>query len=234
MAGQLLARLEEPAARDPAPFLEPKAETIVRAAKGEDGGSRTSWLQRAATLCGWQLVAPALGDPVQPGWHHAVDSGGDTVVALICPGLKRADGTPIVEARVKVEPGATERDTQRLSFPPPRPAEAPPDAVEALATAVAAAPDPAPAIPTQPAVATPLPEMPTQPFALLPPASSSTTLASLSDETAIPGEEVPAAALAAAHALRIVAEDPAANDEALALVEGALADRAPETPKSDG
>src|SRR6266404_5013237 len=136
MAGPLLARLEEAATRDPAPLLEPKAETIVRAAKGEDGGSRTAWLQRAASLCGWQLVAPALGDPVQPGWHHAVDSGGDTVVALICPGLKRADGTPIVEARVKVEPGASERDTKRLSFPPPRPAEPAQDAVEPSPDAV--------------------------------------------------------------------------------------------------
>ncbi len=209
MAGPLLARLEEAATRDPAPLLEPKAETIVRAAKGD----------------------------------------------------KRADGTPIVEARVKVEPGASERDTKRLSFPPPRPAEPaqdavepaqdavepaqdavepaqeaepspPPPAVEALATAVAAAPDPAPAIPTQPPVATPLPEVPTtQPFALLPPAAPSSTLASVPEETAIAGED---AALAATHALRIVAEDPAANDEALALVEGALGDRASETPKSDG
>jgi len=264
IAGQLLARLEEPAARDPAPLLEPKAETIVRAAKGEDGGSRTSGLQRAATLCGWQLVAPALGDPVQPGWHHAVDSGGETVVALICPGLKRADGTPIVEARVKVEPGASERVTQRLSFPPPRPVEtqpdpvepaqeaepaAPPSAVEALATAVAAAPDPAPALPEQPIAAAPLPEVPAQPFALLPPAAPESALASVatSGETGVAGEEGAAVALAAAQAVRIVAEDPAANDEALAtqvaivgtqvegdLVEGALGDRGSETPKSDG
>jgi len=230
MAGPLLARLEEAATRDPAPLLEPKAETIVRAAKGEDGGSRTSWLQRTATLCGWQLVAPALGDPMQPGWHHAVDSGGDTVVALICPGLKRADGTPIVEARVKVEPGASERDTKRLSFPPPRPAEPAIDAVEPSPDAVEPAQEAEPSPP--PPAATPLPEMPaTQPFALLPPAAPSSTLASVPEETAIAGED---AALAATHALRIVAEDPAANDEALALVEGALGDRASETPKSDG
>jgi hypothetical protein len=308
MAGQLLARLEEPASRDPAPLLQPKAEAIVRGAKGEDGGSRTSWLQRAATLCGWQLVAPSPGDAVQPGWHQAIDSGGDTVVALICPGLKLADGTPIVEARVTVDLRSGEDVTKRLSYPPPRlavveePAEAsepvpaaeavepvraaeavepvpaaeavepvraaeavepapaaeapaPTSAVETLATAVAAAPEPAPAVPVQPVHAAAPPDMRPQPFALLPPASSASLLESIGNgETSIAGEEAAAAALAAAHAVRIVADDPAANDEALAaqvaamvaspefgiehvdgdLVDGAAADRATETPKTDG
>src|SRR5204862_7036597 len=118
IASQLLARLEESMARDPAPALEPVAQALVRAAKDDDGGPRAGWLQRAAALCGWNLVTPAPGDPVQPQWHQPVDSGGEVVIALACPGLKRADGTPIVEARVKVDPGAPTAEAAPPAVPP--------------------------------------------------------------------------------------------------------------------
>jgi len=74
VAAQLLSRLEQsPPAPDPAPSLEPLAQA-VRAAKGEDSEARTAWLQRAAALCGWQVVeaeAPAAKSaedqkPTQP------------------------------------------------------------------------------------------------------------------------------------------------------------------------
>ena len=217
MAAQLLARLEEPAARDPAPLLESAAEAVVRAAKGADIDSRGSWLQRATALCGWQLVAPAPGDKLQLGWHQPVEPGGETVVALVCAGLKRADGTPMVEARVKVS----------AAVPANPPA---PEQPETLAAAVAAAPPPAAAVPVpaepipalvaQPAPPASLPEPPQQPIALLPPPPDTTPLAVAAQPggTVVRSEEPPASSLAAAHALRIVSEDPAANDEALAHV----------------
>jgi hypothetical protein len=143
-----------------------------------------------------------------------------------------------VEARVKVEPGASERETKRLSFPPPRPVEtpadepeeaqrddapAPPSAVEVLATAVAAAPDPAPALPLQPPADAALPDAPPQPLMLLPPAPPESPLASASAsaETGSAEGEPAEGALPAVHALRLGGGDPAANDE-------------DQLPKSDG
>jgi len=201
VASQLLARLEEPAARVLAPSLEPVAQAIVRAAKDDDGGARLSWLQRTAALCGWHLVSPSPGDPVLPEWHQAVDTGGDRVVAVACPGLKRADGTPIVEARVKV------------AQPEPQ------KAVEALVAAVAAAPEPAVAIPFHFPLVSALPQASPSPLALLP-AQTATALAfaEAARETSIRPEEAAAAAFAASRAMRIVSDDPAVNDEGLAQV----------------
>ncbi|TMA30964.1 MAG: hypothetical protein E6J88_04795, partial [Deltaproteobacteria bacterium] len=86
VAAQLLSRLEDgPRPPDPAPSLEPVAQALVRAATGGDCKPRTAWLKRAAALCGWQLVEPARGDKVDPEWHQAVDSGGETVIRLACP-----------------------------------------------------------------------------------------------------------------------------------------------------
>jgi hypothetical protein len=107
VAAQLLKRLEDgPGAPDAAPSLEPVAQAVVRAAKGGDAKVRTAWLKRAAALCSWQLVEPARGQPVDPEWHQAVDSGGDSVVRLASPGLKRVDGSGLVRARVHVDPAA--------------------------------------------------------------------------------------------------------------------------------
>jgi hypothetical protein len=215
----------------------------VRAAPGGDGEARASWLQRAAALCGWQLVTPAPGDAVQPEWHQAIDSGGDTVVELACPGLKRLDGTTIVEARVKVAPIVESPQTlvespqtRSPAQPPPPPpddempkmciepdlpavAAAPPlVAIEALATAVARAPEPGPAVPVPASIPNALPAAHEAPLALLPPHSATPMLAfaALSGESAIGAEEAAAAAISAARALRIVSDDPAMNDEALA------------------
>src|SRR5258705_13460 len=53
VASQLLARLEEPAARVLAPSLEPVAQALVRAAQDDDRGARPCLLQRACALCSW-------------------------------------------------------------------------------------------------------------------------------------------------------------------------------------
>lgn len=218
VASQLLARLEDASARDPGPSLEPAAQAIVRAAKGDDGESRTAWLQRAAALCGWQLITPAPGDAIQPGFHQPVDSGGDTVVALACPGLKRADGTPIVEAQVKVDPGAARPEPRSTARPPPPPpdVEMPSGNLHSEAQA-------------EPAAAEAQPVGSAPPFALLPPHPSEPEHPSngVSEETPIRSEEAAAAAMAAARVLRIVTGDPAMNDEALAA-EVALAASRPD------
>jgi hypothetical protein len=173
---------------------------------------------------------------VQPEWHQAIDSGGDTVIELACPGLKRMDGTAIVEARVKVAPVLEAPQARPPSQPPPPPpdeelpeesiepvlpaaAAAPPLlAVEALASAIARAPEPVPAVPVPASIPDALPPAPQAPLALLPPHSATPMLAfaALSGESAIGPEEAAAAALSAARALRIVSDDPAMNDEALA------------------
>ena len=203
VASQLLARLDDASARDPGPSLEPAAQAIVRGAKGDDAESRTAWLQRAAALCGWQLITPAPGDAVQPGFHQTVDKGGDTVVALAFPGLKRADGSPIVEAQVKVDPEPARPEPKSKATPPPPP----PDAEASSGNLDSAAH-------AEPAIGEPEPAGSTQPFALLPPHSSEPGFPSngASEETSVPPEE---AAMAAARVLRIVTGDPAMNDEAL-------------------
>ncbi len=48
------------------------------------------------------MVAPKPGDALDAGLHQAIDSGGSTVVSIACPGLKRADGSVIAQARVLV------------------------------------------------------------------------------------------------------------------------------------
>ena len=134
VAAQLLSRLEDgPRPPDPAPSLEPVAQALVRAATGGDCKPRTAWLKRAAALCGWQLVEPARGDKVDPEWHQAVDSGGETVIRLACPGLKRVDGSGVVRARVHVDPAAAklpEEPDEPAAVPEPL-APPPPDVDEA-------------------------------------------------------------------------------------------------------
>src|SRR5206468_994076 len=105
-----------PAAPDPAPSLEAVAQAVVRAARGGDCKVRTAWLRRGAALCGWVLIEPADG-PVDPELHQAVDAGGDEIVRIASPGVRRTDGSVLVRARVHVDPAA--RDL------PPEPDEAP-------------------------------------------------------------------------------------------------------------
>src|SRR3989449_1605698 len=99
VAAQLLAKLEDSRSSDPAPILEVIAQAVASAAKrgGRDG--RVSWLQRAAALCAWQLVEPQPGESLDSGFE-VVDSGGTSVAAVVCPGVKRADGAVIVRPRV--------------------------------------------------------------------------------------------------------------------------------------
>lgn len=107
LSAQLLARLSDsPSAPDPAPSLEPVAQAVVRAAKGSDCKPRTAWLRRAAALCAWELIEPSRGDPVLTDVCKPVDAGGEVVVRLASPGLKREDGTTLVRARVQVDPAA--------------------------------------------------------------------------------------------------------------------------------
>ena len=236
MASQLLSKLEKTIAADPAPALESVAQAVARTAKAAEGDSRTSWLQRAAALCAWQLVEPKPGQPLETGWHEALDTGGTEVVALVCPGLKRADGTAITAARVLVNPKPKEPPpAPDVAAPAPATAEVTPaeasapvatlEAVQPPATnglaAMALSPEPPPpALPVEP-VASALPARPVAvtPLALLAAANGSVlSLLELSGETEIRPEEAAAAAAAAARATKVVADDATIRDEALAAV----------------
>lgn len=204
VAQQLLSRLEDgPRPPDPAPSLEPVAQGVVRAAKGGDCKPRTAWLKRAAALCGWTLVEPARGDKVDPEWHQAVDSGGESVVRLACPGLKHADGSGIVRARVHVDPAAAslpEEPDEPAAVPEPI---APPPKEELEVTRKLELPPPKKAEADPEEKADP-PPPPAAPFGEI-----------ASDEKVRP-EEAAAAASAAARMPKIVPEDPSHDDEALA------------------
>jgi len=106
LAERLVARLVEgPSAPDPASSLERLAQTLVRAARGENAELRV-WLSRAAALCGWELIDPPAGEPLSPQLHVAVDSGGDRVARVAAPGVKRKDRSVLCRARVEVSPEA--------------------------------------------------------------------------------------------------------------------------------
>jgi hypothetical protein len=153
VAAQLLGRLEDTSVPDPAPSLEPIAQALVGAATGKDLEQRAAWVQRAAALAAWQVVAPKPGDPLDAGSHQAIDSGGTAVVALACPGMKRADGSVIAQARVLVAPDAVAEQAANAAAPagPPAPE---PTAPADLAAAPAQQPSPA-AFPA-PGVETPI------------------------------------------------------------------------------
>jgi len=113
IAQQLMTRLEDvPAAPDVTVSLEPVAQAVVRAALGTYGEERTAWLNRAAALCGWQLVTPEPGAAFDAEWQQAVDGGGSKLASVACPGLRRMDGSGIVRARV-------------MTFTPSEPVEEP-------------------------------------------------------------------------------------------------------------
>jgi hypothetical protein len=248
LAAQLLAKLEETAAPNPAPALEGIASAVVRAEKPGEPETRAAWLQRACALCGWVLVEPKAGESLEAAAHEAVDSGGSAVVAVICPGLKRADGSVLARARVRVgalveqasvavEPRSpVEADSSAEARPlePAVPADIDvgPSATLAEVTQPMAGILPAASV-AEAAKAAPLesiaseaPAMPalileptghTQPLALLPaPRPTVMALLDLSGESPILPDEAAAAAVAAARVPKVVAEDPSANDEALA------------------
>jgi hypothetical protein len=133
IATQLFSRLDAAATpQDVAIALEPVAQAVVRAARGEDEFERTAWLARTAALCGWELVTPVIGRDLDPEWHQSIDGdtttlAGGMVVSVACPGLRRADGSGIVRARVSVAAPALEAAQVPLDLGlPPLPATAPP------------------------------------------------------------------------------------------------------------
>jgi hypothetical protein len=134
MADRLLVRLEDAATMvDPATALEPLAQAVVRGAGGSDSRDRTAWIERAAALNGWQLLAPRAGEPFDEGLHKSVAGNGPQIEGVICPGLRRADASPVVRARVRTRPGAAEvanapRPPDESTEGGPRPPPAPPDA----------------------------------------------------------------------------------------------------------
>jgi len=204
LSAQLLARLaESPAAPDPAPSLEPVAQALVRAAKGSDCKPRTAWLRRAAALCGWELVEPQRGEPARADLCKPVDEGGDVVVRLASPGLRRADGAMVVRARVQVDPAAASAPEE-----PDEPAAVeeplalPEEALRAIDAARDAGPSPAEA-----AAEPGSPDAAAETAGALP-------FGAIGKEQ-IQSDEAAAAADAAKRIPRIVADDPL-SDEALA------------------
>jgi hypothetical protein len=233
VAAQLLARLEDaPAVPDPAPSLEPLAQSVVRAAKGGDSKARTRWLQRAAALCVWVLVEPRQGEPLDSNLHQAIDQGGNEVTRLASPGVRRTDGSVLVRARVHVDPAARDLPAEPDEAPavpepitppaslPPIPADgaaasAPPphDIIvsdedggdeEEVAVHEEAPPPPPPEPPAPPPAAAAAPPAFNAPFG------------DLTGEGAINADEAAAAAKAASRIPKIVEDDPSRMDEALA------------------
>jgi len=229
VASQLLTKLEDSPSGDPAPVLEAIAQAVARAANPGDG-DRASWLRRAAVLCAWQIVEPQPGESLDSGFE-VLDSGGTSVAALVCPGLKRADGASIVRPRVLgVAKAPPEAPAPAASPATPETDLAPKPAVLTASDAVAS---PTAAIdalvpPAEPAAGLPISEPPaavlppmerTTPFALLPaPNTPVLSLLDLSAETPIGPEEAAAAAAAAARVPRVVPDDAQIRDEALAAI----------------
>jgi hypothetical protein len=232
MASQLLTKLEETIAADPAPALESVARAVAAAAKAAEGDARASWLKRAAALCAWQLVDPNPGQPLEREWHEALDTGGTEIISVVCPGLKRSDGTALTRARVLVDPKPKETPApapeQVAAAAPAATAPAPvavleavqPPAANGLAAATLPSEPPPPALPVEP-VASALPPVtgPATPLALLAAANGSVlSLLDVSGETDIRPEEAAAAAAAAARATKVVTDDTTIRDEALATL----------------
>ena len=212
MASQLLTKLEETIAADPAPALESVAQAVAGAAKAAEGDARASWLQRAAALCAWQLLDPKPGQPLEPEWHEALDTGGTEIIAVVCAGLKRSDGTAITRARVLVDP---------------KPKETPPPAPEQVAAAAPAATDvPTATTDLSPATADVLPATAPAPVATLeavqPPAANALAAAALASEPpppALPVEPVASALPVGTASATPLALLPAANGSVLPLLD---------------
>ena len=213
VAAQLLAKLEQgPIAPDPAPSLEPVAQAVVGAARGGDCKPRTAWLRRAAALCHWSLVEPQPGEELQEEWHSPLDSGGKKVVRLASPGVRRADGSGLVRARVHVDEAAKDLPEEPDESPPlPEPLTPPPPSFEAPPSA------PLPASLEVPPSAPPPAEI-VAPISLPPfsPPAFTAPFGDLSGDEAIRPEEAAAAAASASRLPKIVSDDPSGLDEALA------------------
>ena len=226
VASQLLAKLEDSPSGDPAPVLEAIAQAVARSANPGDGDGRASWVRRAATLCAWQIVEPQPGESLDSAFE-VLDSGGTSVAALVCPGLKRADGASIVRPRVLGVAKPPEAPVPAASPVTPEADLAPKPAIVTSSDAVAS-PTATRVPPAEPAAGLPVSEPPapvlppmerTTPFALLPaPNTPVLSLLDLSAETPIGPEEAAAAAAAAARVPRVVPDDAQIRDEALAAI----------------
>ena len=228
VASQLLTKLEDSPSGDPAPVLEAIAQAVARAANPGDG-DRASWLRRAAVLCAWQIVEPQPGESLDSGFE-VLDSGGTSVAALVCPGLKRADGASIVRPRVLGVAKPPEAPVPAASPVTPESDFAPKPAIVTSSDAVGSPTATIDALvpPAEPAAGLPVSEPPTAvlppmerttPFALLPaPNTPVLSLLDLSAETPIGPEEAAAAAAAAARVPRVVPDDAQIRDEALAAI----------------
>ena len=229
VASQLLAKLEDSPSGDPAPVLEAIAQAVARSANPGDGDGRASWVRRAATLCAWQIVEPQPGESLDSAFE-VLDSGGTSVAALVCPGLKRADGASIVRPRVLGVAKPPEAPVPAASPVTPESDLAPKPAIVTSSDAVASPTATIDALvpPAEPAAGLPVSEPPapvlppmerTTPFALLPaPNTPVLSLLDLSAETPIGPEEAAAAAAAAARVPRVVPDDAQIRDEALAAI----------------
>ncbi|TMB09136.1 MAG: hypothetical protein E6J66_15505 [Deltaproteobacteria bacterium] len=229
VASQLLAKLEDSPSGDPAPVLEAIAQAVARSANPGDGDGRASWVRRAATLCAWQIVEPQPGESLDSAFE-VLDSGGTSVAALVCPGLKRADGASIVRPRVLGVAKPPEAPVPAASPVTPEADLAPKPAIVTSSDAVASPTATIDALvpPAEPAAGLPVSEPPapvlppmerTTPFALLPaPNTPVLSLLDLSAETPIGPEEAAAAAAAAARVPRVVPDDAQIRDEALAAI----------------
>ena len=229
VASQLLAKLEDSPSGDPAPVLEAIAQAVARSANPGDGDGRASWVRRAATLCAWQIVEPQPGESLDSAFE-VLDSGGTSVAALVCPGLKRADGASIVRPRVLGVAKPPEAPVPAASAVTPEADLARKPAIVTSSDAVASPTATIDALvpPAEPAAGLPVSEPPaavlppmerTTPFALLPaPNTPVLSLLDLSAETPIGPEEAAAAAAAAARVPRVVPDDAQIRDEALAAI----------------
>ena len=98
VAGALLDRLGDVPDQGAAlGLLRAQAEALlVRSAAPEV----SAWLERAAPVCGWTLIAPAPGEAVDPALHEA-DGSAPAVTALLSVGARGPGGEMLRRARVR-------------------------------------------------------------------------------------------------------------------------------------
>ena len=104
VAERLLARFQEGTPFDPKPVLESLAQALAAAPTPEE--ELTGWLSRATTLCGWALIEPKANEPLSAELHDAREPG-EVVRRVLVPGVRRADGSVLVRARVVAGPNET-------------------------------------------------------------------------------------------------------------------------------
>lgn len=101
LAAHLAGRLEQKERPpDPSPLVEEIARAVIGAA-AEPGAERDSWIDRAATVGSWTLIAPISGTPLDPAAHEALDGSGEKVAQLVAAGLRRGNGSVVIRARVR-------------------------------------------------------------------------------------------------------------------------------------